>query len=66
MLIRLLYRARYTDLGPFRAIKFDKLLKLEHERKNIRLDCRDAGEGSQAAATLLRSAGYLSAEDRDI
>jgi glycosyltransferase involved in cell wall biosynthesis len=29
MLIKLLYKARYTDLGPFRAIKFDKLLKLE-------------------------------------
>ncbi len=28
MLIRLLYRVHYTDLGPFRAIKFDKLLKL--------------------------------------
>jgi glycosyltransferase involved in cell wall biosynthesis len=27
-LIRLFYRTRYTDLGPFRAIKFDKLLGL--------------------------------------
>lgn len=28
-LIRLFYRTRYTDLGPFRAIKMDKLLALE-------------------------------------
>ncbi|MEM0997717.1 MAG: glycosyltransferase family 2 protein [Bacteroidota bacterium] len=27
-LIRLFYRVRYTDLGPFRAIRFDKLLDL--------------------------------------
>lgn len=29
VLIRLFYGFKYTDLGPFRAIKFDKLLKLE-------------------------------------
>jgi glycosyltransferase involved in cell wall biosynthesis len=28
-LIRLFHKARYTDLGPFRAIKFDRLLALE-------------------------------------
>jgi len=27
-LIKLLYRVKFTDLGPFRAIKFDKLLEL--------------------------------------
>lgn len=27
-LIKLLYRFKYTDLGPFRAVKFDKLLEL--------------------------------------
>jgi glycosyltransferase involved in cell wall biosynthesis len=27
-LIRLFYRTHYTDLGPFRAIKFDRLLEL--------------------------------------
>ena len=27
-LIKLLYRFKYTDLGPFRALKFDKLLEL--------------------------------------
>jgi glycosyltransferase involved in cell wall biosynthesis len=29
ILIRLLYRFKYTDLGPFRAIKFTKLLALD-------------------------------------
>lgn len=28
-LIRLFYRVRYTDLGPFRAIKMEKLLALD-------------------------------------
>jgi glycosyltransferase involved in cell wall biosynthesis len=28
-LMRLFYRVKYTDLGPFRAIKFDKLVALE-------------------------------------
>ncbi|MFM2377353.1 MAG: hypothetical protein RLZZ165_2450 [Bacteroidota bacterium] len=28
-LLRLLYRTRYTDLGPFRAIRFDRLLELD-------------------------------------
>lgn len=28
-LVRLLYRFKYTDLGPFRAIKFTKLLALD-------------------------------------
>lgn len=32
-LIRLLYRRRYTDLGPFRAIRFDKLLEMNMRDK---------------------------------
>jgi len=32
-LINGLYRTHYTDLGPFRAIKFDKLLTLRMEEK---------------------------------
>lgn len=28
-LMKWLFKARYTDLGPFRAIKYDKLLELE-------------------------------------
>lgn len=30
-LIRLFYKVKYTDLGPFRAIKFDKLIELQME-----------------------------------
>ncbi len=32
-LMRLFFRASFTDLGPFRAIKYDKLLTLEMEDK---------------------------------
>jgi glycosyltransferase involved in cell wall biosynthesis len=32
-LMRIFYRVRYSDLGPFRAIKFDKLLELKMEDK---------------------------------
>lgn len=32
-LMKLLFRATYTDLGPFRAIKYDKLLLLAMEDK---------------------------------
>lgn len=28
-LIRILYHFKYTDVGPFRAVRFDKLLKLD-------------------------------------
>ena len=33
-LMRILYGARYSDLGPFRAIKYNKLVELEMEDKN--------------------------------
>ena len=33
-LLALIYNARFTDLGPFRAIKFDKLLALNMQDKN--------------------------------
>jgi len=32
-LMRLFFRAKFTDLGPFRAIKYDRLLALEMEDK---------------------------------
>jgi glycosyltransferase involved in cell wall biosynthesis len=32
--LRLLYRARYTDLGPFRAIRWDALSRLGMEDRN--------------------------------
>jgi glycosyltransferase involved in cell wall biosynthesis len=33
-LLGLIYNAKFTDLGPFRAIKFDKLLSLNMQDKN--------------------------------
>jgi len=32
-LMKMFWKIKYTDLGPFRAIKFDKLLRLEMEDK---------------------------------
>ena len=32
-LMKVLFKARFTDLGPFRAIKYDKLVALEMEDK---------------------------------
>lgn len=32
-LLRLFYNVRFTDLGPFRAIRFDKLLELDMQDK---------------------------------
>ncbi|NER18173.1 glycosyltransferase family 2 protein [Spongiivirga citrea] len=32
-LMKILFRARFTDLGPFRAIKYDKLIALQMEDK---------------------------------
>jgi glycosyltransferase involved in cell wall biosynthesis len=36
-LLGLIYNAKFTDLGPFRAIKFDKLLSLNMQDKNYGL-----------------------------
>jgi glycosyltransferase involved in cell wall biosynthesis len=32
-LLRVLYKVKYTDLGPFRAIKFDKLIQIDMQDK---------------------------------
>jgi hypothetical protein len=34
-LIRLLYKVRFTDLGPFRAIRYDKLLEINMQDTNF-------------------------------
>lgn len=34
-LLRLLYKARFTDLGPFRAIRYSSLIALNMEDKNF-------------------------------
>ena len=33
-LIRILYGVRFTDLGPFRAIRYSRLLELEMADRN--------------------------------
>ena len=33
-LLNLIYRVRFTDLGPFRAIRYDSLIKLEMKDRN--------------------------------
>lgn len=33
LLLRILYNVRFTDLGPFRAIRFDKLIALDMQDK---------------------------------
>lgn len=33
LLLKLIYKVKFTDLGPFRAIKYDSLLKLNMEDK---------------------------------
>jgi glycosyltransferase involved in cell wall biosynthesis len=34
LLIRILYKTAFTDLGPFRAIKFDRLVALDMQEKS--------------------------------
>lgn len=34
-LIKLLYKVRFTDLGPFRAVKYDKLLAIDMQDTNF-------------------------------
>ncbi len=41
-LIQLFWKTKYTDLGPFRAIKFNKLLELKLSDPWYRLDSRNA------------------------
>ena len=48
-LIKLFYKAHFTDLGPFRAIKFEKLLLLKMHDKTygwtIEMQIKAAGKG---------------------
>jgi hypothetical protein len=39
--MKIFFNATFTDLGPFRAIKYDKLLALNME-ENLWMDCRNA------------------------
>jgi hypothetical protein len=40
-LMKIFFNATFTDLGPFRAIKYDKLL-FKYGRQNLWMDCRNA------------------------
>ena len=48
-LIRIFYKVKFTDLGPFRAIKFDKLLALDMKDKTfgwtVEMQLKAAKEG---------------------
>ena len=46
-LIRLFYNYRFTDLGPFRAIRYKSLLKLNMEDPNWGWTVRNASESSE-------------------
>lgn len=50
-LIRWIYKAKYTDLGPFRAIKYDKLLELNMRDKTygwtVEMQLKAAKKGYQ-------------------
>ncbi len=57
-LIRVFYRVRFTDLGPFRAIRYDKLLELEMEDKTygwtVEMQVKAAKKGMATAEVPVR------------
>ena len=57
-LLRLLYGVRYTDLGPFRAIKWDKLLALDMEDKTygwtVEMQLKAAKQGLKSTEVPVR------------
>jgi len=57
-LLRLLYGVRYTDLGPFRAIKWDKLLALDMQDKTygwtVEMQLKAAKQGLKSTEVPVR------------
>ena len=51
-LMKFMFGAKYTDLGPFRAIKYAKLLDLMMQDKNVWMDCRNAVKSAQTKIIL--------------
>ena len=47
-LIRLFYNYQFTDLGPFRAIRYDKLIEIDMKDRGLWLDCRNASQSCKA------------------
>ncbi|MDF7821369.1 glycosyltransferase family 2 protein [Runella sp. MFBS21] len=58
LLLRILYGVRYTDLGPFRAIKWDKLLALDMEDKTygwtVEMQLKAAKQGLKSTEVPVR------------
>ncbi len=52
-LIRVFYGHRYTDLGPFRAIRREAYERLQHVGSRLRMDLRDAGQGARRPGCAL-------------
>lgn len=52
-LLRMLYKVRYTDLGPFRAVRFDTLLALDMQDKTygwtVEMQLKAAKQGFRSA-----------------
>ena len=65
-LIRLIWRAHYTDLGPFRAIGRTALDKPRDGRSQLWMDRRDADQGGGSAPQTGRSSGPLPPPNRDL
>ncbi len=53
-LISVLFGHRYTDLGPFRAIRWEALRAARDGGPQLRLDRRDAGEGAPDSVSASR------------
>ena len=65
-LIRLTWRADYSDLGPFRALSYRALREIAMDEARPRLDHRDAGAGGAPGPAGARDADALSAPGRQI
>ena len=58
LLLKLLYGVKFTDLGPFRAIKFEKLLELDMQDKTygwtVEMQLKAAKNGLRCAEVPVR------------
>ena len=57
-LLKILYGVRFTDLGPFRAIRFDKLMELNMQDKTygwtVEMQLKSAKMGFRCAEVPVR------------
>ena len=66
LMIQLLHGFRFEDLGPMRCIKANTLIESKHGRSGLRLDRRDAAQGSEGgfhnsanSSRLSQKTGYI-------